>query len=93
MKKAIIQTAIAAAIATAAMAPTSASAGSFNFSLGINGHHGGGYVSTHYYGHHHYRPRFKRFCKWKKRRVWSNYYGHYVWKKVRRCRIVRVRYY
>ncbi len=39
----------------------------------------------------HYRPlRYKyvhraKHCHWKKKKVWSNYHYHFIWKKVRFC--------
>ncbi|MFK7903467.1 MAG: hypothetical protein AB8B49_11590 [Nitratireductor sp.] len=42
-----------------------------------------------YYNNHHNRHlhnhRVYYGCKWKKRKVWSNYYHGWVWKKVKVC--------
>lgn len=34
---------------------------------------------------HHYQHSNYYGCKWKKRKVWSNYYHGWVWKKVKVC--------
>lgn len=84
MKKTLITLAAAATIATAALVPTSASAGSPHFSFGIigdgfavgmgSGHHGGwgpGYSGPH------------KHCK----KVWKKIHTPWgpKWKKVKKC--------
>ena len=69
MKKTMIALGTAAVIGSAALAPTTASAG---------GYHG------HYHGYHKvYAP--VKICKYKYKRVWSDYYYRYITKKVKFC--------
>ena len=46
----------------------------------------GGYFGGHgWHGHSHGYNYHVKHCFWKKKKVWSHYYGYYVWKKFRVC--------
>ena len=80
LKKTVLALATAATVTAAALAPTTASATYYGYGYSP-------YIKTHFYGGY-YAPRFKKFCHWRFKRVWT-YYG---WKviKFRKCRLVRV---
>lgn len=54
------------------------------------GYHGHGYKKHHghgHYGHGYHKKRvfYGRNCFVKKIKVWSDYYGHFVWKSRKVC--------
>lgn len=83
-RKTLAAAAAAVAITTgAALAPTTASAGDINVTVGFGkpGYHGHHHPGP--YGHWH-RVRYVKVCHWQKKKVFVKHVG-WTWKKVRVC--------
>ena len=85
LKKTLLGLAAAAAITTAALAPSTASAGKIKIGVHL-GLHGHGYVGIHapYYAPYGFYGYRKCFYRWRK--VWTPYGPKFI--KFRKCRRV-----
>jgi hypothetical protein len=79
LKKTLLGLAAAAAITTAALAPSTASAGKLHIKFGF---YGGGYSVGYYNPYYGYR-RYRR-CHYHWKKIWTSYGPKYV--KIRHCR-------
>lgn len=80
LKKTLMGLAAAAAITTAALAPSTASAGKIK--VGVHfGLYGPGYVGVY---SPYYAPRFYRKCFFRWKKVWTPYGPRFI--KIRKCR-------
>ena len=79
LKKTLLGLAAAAVITTAALAPSTASAGKLHVKFGF---YGGGYGVSYYNPYYAPRYRFRR-CHYHTKKIWTYYGPRFI--KVRHC--------